>query len=127
MLWGALAVCFRGPLLVAPAATLRAHRAIFETVARTRTFCAIIALLGALTIWAGSDTSTLAIVLLILGLLVVAFSVLGLAFPQGLMSIVDGLLPAELDGGLLGWRMLGLVAVIIGAALFMFGFDRLGR
>lgn len=89
-------------------------------------FCAIIALLGALTVWGiGSDTGTLATALLILGLLVVAVSVLGLGFPQGFMSFVDGLLPAELDGGLFGWRMLGLVAVIIGVALFKVGIDLL--
>ena len=78
-------------------------------------------------IWAcASETSGLASVLFVFGMFVVVISLPALVFfPRAYMAVVDGLLPADLDTGLFGWRMLGLVKVIIGAALFMAGLHAL--
>jgi hypothetical protein len=101
---GLLIIVSRGLLVLAPAATLRWFGGIIQSEARTRIFGTCALLVAAPMIWAGaSEPSGLATVLFIFGVFVVEF------------------LPADSNTGLFGWRILGLVGVVIGAALFMAG------
>ena len=79
-------------------------------------------------IWSGmSENSSLAAVLFIFGIffLVVAIPALVL-FPNVYMSIAESMLPADDPAGnLFGWRILGLVSVIIGIAIFRVGVEAL--
>ena len=84
-------------------------------------------LVAAPMIWAGaSETSGLASVLFVFGVLVAVVSLPALVFfPRAYMAVAQGFVPADLNAGLFGWRALGLVGVIIGAGLFMAGLDAL--
>ena len=127
MLWGAIILCSRGPLLVAPATTLRVFRAIIKTNARTRILGTCLVLLGAPTIWAGgSEESTLAIILMFIGWASVGVGVPALVlFPRIYVAIADAILPADSNTDLFGWRLIGLVGVVIGPALFGAGLHTL--
>ena len=58
----------------------------------------------------------------VVGVFVVVVSLPALVFfPRAYMSVAEGFLPADSNNGLFGWRMLGLVGVVIGTALFMAG------
>ena len=120
---GLLIMVSRGLLVVAPAATLRWFGGIIRSEARTRIFGACVSVIAAPMIWAGtSETSGLATVLLVFGVFVVVVSLPALVFfPRAYMSFAEGFLPADSNNGLFGWRMLGLVGLVIGAALFMAG------
>ena len=124
MLLGAFIVCSRGPLLLAPASVLRGFRAMVKTATRTRILGVfLLLLLAAPIIWAGvSEESTPATALLFIGWSIVGICVPALVlFPRVYMNLVDAVLPADPGDNLFGWRLLGLVGVIIGAALFQFG------
>ena len=102
---------------------LRGYKAIVKTSTRTRILGTCLVLLAAPTIWAGnSEESILATVLLFLGWAIVLASVPALVlFPRVYMSIAGGMLPDDATGTLFGWRLLGLVGMIIGVALFRAG------
>ena len=123
ILWGAIIVCSRGLLLLAPAATLRGFRAMIRTDARTRTFGTCLVLLAVPAIWAGtSENSTLATVLLFIGWTVVGICIPALVlFPRVYMNVAEASLPADSITSLFGWRVVGLLGVVIGATLFWFG------
>lgn len=123
MLLGAFIVCSRGPLLLAPASVLRGFRAMVKTTTRTRITGVVLLLLAASMLWAGfSEESTPATVLLFIGWIIVGICVPAVVlFPRVYMNLVDAVLPADPGDNLFGWRLLGLVGVIIGAALFRFG------
>ena len=120
---GLLIMVSRGLLVLAPAATLRWFGGIVQSEARTRILGTCALLVAAPMIWAGaSETSGLGFVLFVFGVLVVIVSLPALVFfPRAYMAIADGFLPADSDTGLFGWRILGLVGVVIGAALIMAG------
>ena len=74
-------------------------------------------------IWSGmSENTGLASFLLIVGVffLLVAVPALML-FPNVYMNIAESMLPKDLDGSLFGWRVTGLVGVIIGVAIVRVG------
>ncbi len=123
MLLGALVVCVRLPLLLMPAATLRWFGEAIKTKGRTRVLGASVALIAVPMIWSGMSESTgLAAVLFVLGvfLLVTAIPALVL-FPSVYMSIASSFLPSEVGSNLIGWRIIGLVSVIIGFGIFRVG------
>ncbi len=127
MFLGVLIVCSRGPLLLIPATTLRWFSEAIKIEGRTRGFGAIVVLIAVPMLWSGmSENTGLASVLFIMGifLLVVAIPALVL-FPNVYMSLANSFIPEDLSGNLFGWRILGLVGVIIGFAIFMFGMSAL--
>ncbi len=123
MLLGALICCRRGPLLLAPAATLRLLGEVVKTEARTRMFGTFAVLVSLLMIWSGIDeNSGLASFMFIFGVLILVITIPALVlFPRFYMSVVDSMLPADSDTNLFGWRIFGLVNVIIGVGLFRIG------
>ena len=78
-------------------------------------------------IWAGlTENSDLAGFLLVFGIFILMITILGLViFPQAYMGLVESLMPKETDTNLFGWRLLGVVAVIVGTAIFNVGFNAL--
>ena len=123
MFLGALVVCIRGPLLLVPAATLRWFGEAIKTKGRTRVFGAFVALIAVPMIWSGmSENTGLAAVLFIVGVFFLAIAIPALVlFPSFYMSIADSVLPADSGSNLFGWRIIGLVNVIIGVAIFRVG------
>ena len=60
------------------------------------------------------------------GAFVVLFSIPTMAlFPNAYMTLANSFLPDESSKDLIGWLLLGLVGVIIGAAVFAVGVDAL--
>ncbi|MGI9324128.1 MAG: hypothetical protein ACR2PZ_02835 [Pseudomonadales bacterium] len=127
MIFGALIVCSRGPLLLAPVATLHWFSKAIETRTRTRVLGAFVVALAASMAWAGaSQGDTLESLMFIFGVLMLLFVIPALLlFPSVYMSLASSFIPDDPSGFLFGWRMLGLVSVIIGAAIFMIGRDAL--
>jgi hypothetical protein len=119
---GILAVCGRGALLLAPAATLRWFKRQVETNGRVRVMAVIGLILGAAMLWAGnSDDSVLATVLTVFGIGALGVSVLTILFPGGYREFADALLPEVESANLTRWRMLGLAGVGVGVLLIYFG------
>ena len=121
--FGVLIIISRGPLLFAPAATLRFFAKAIQTEARTRLIGVFAILLALLMIWSSSSAqSGLEGFLLILGVFILVFTVPGmLMFPRTYMGILNSMLPTDLSGALFGWRLLGLVGVTIGIAFVSAG------
>lgn len=122
---GVIVVCGRGALLVAPAATLRWFGGVIATNCGTRALGAIALTLGAAMVWAGaSEHSGLATVLSVVGWIIVGISSLALVlFPGPYRAIAEAVLPsaADADADLLGWRIVGLLGISVGAILIYFG------
>ncbi len=123
MFLGALMVCIRGPLLFAPAAALRWFGEAIKTKSRTRVFGTFVVLITVPMMWSGMlENSTLADVLFILGVFIFVVSILALVlFPSAYMSVAGSFLPSDSSSNLFGWRLLGLVNVIIGTGIFWVG------
>ena len=120
---GVVAVCSRGALLVAPAATLHWFEGVIGTNVRIRVLGAVTLILGAAMVWAGaSEHSGLATVLSVVGWAIVGLSTLALMlFPVAYRAIAQAVLPSAGDTDLSGWRFLGLLGVSIGGLLIYFG------
>jgi hypothetical protein len=116
-------VCSRGALVVAPAATLRWFEGLIRTNGRTRAFGPVPLALGASMAWAGStEHSGLATILWVAGWAIVGISTLALVlFPAVYRAIAEAILPSDTDADLCGWRILGLLGVVIGGFLIYFG------
>jgi hypothetical protein len=119
---GVIMLCSRGALLVAPRATLRWFGWMIETNGRTRALGAVVLALGAVMAWAGAGADGgLATLLYVVGWVVAVFGTFGLlVFPSVYRSIGEALLPSDGED-LTGWRGIGLVGVVIGAALIYYG------
>jgi hypothetical protein len=122
---GVVVVCSRGALLVAPAVTLGWFEALIATDGRIRALGAFALTLGATMAWAGTSEYTgLATILRLGGWAIVAFSTPTLVlFPTAYRAIADSVLPSssDSDSDLAGWRLLGLIGVILGGLLIYFG------
>ena len=120
---GVLIAFGRGPLLLAPAATLRWFRKAIETEASTRMLGMFAVLIGLLMTWAGVDHgSGLESIMFIVGVFIVVVSIPALLlFPSAYMSIASSMLPDDAETSLIGWRFLGLVNILIGVALIRAG------
>ncbi len=119
IVFGFFIVISRSLVVVAPATTLRWVKDMISTETRVRTLGLYALVLPALMIWAGaSEDTVLAYVLLVFGLLFLLLPIPWLVFfPRSYMEFTNSLLPSNL----MGWRVLGLVGVIIGVAIFMIG------
>ncbi len=120
---GVLVVCGQGFQVVAPVATLGWFQRLISSDGRMRTAGAFLVAIGAVMVWAGnSEDSGLAGVLLFLGLASVAGSTLLLVlFPGAYRALAGVFLPSDSSGRLVGWRIHGLVGVIVGVLLIYFG------
>ncbi len=123
MFLGAFIVCVRGPLLLAPAATLRWFGEAIKTKSRTRVLGAFVVLITVPMMWSGVlENSGLANVLFILGVFIFVVSIPTLVlFPSAYMSIAGSFLPSDSGSNLFGWRIVGLVSAIIGIGIFRVG------
>ena len=123
IVFGVVVVCSRGPLLVAPAATLRWLLGVIGTNGSVRALGIVALALGAAMVWAGdSEHSELATILWLAGWAIVGVStLLLLVFPAVYRAIVESMLPSEADADPTGLRILGLAGVIIGGLLIYFG------
>jgi hypothetical protein len=127
MFLGALMVATRAPLIFTPRKALAALRFVFYTETRTRLLGGVITTIEIPMIWAGlTENSDLAGFLLVFGIFILMITILVLViFPQAYMGLVESLMPKETDTNLFGWRLLGVVAVIVGTAIFNVGFNAL--
>ncbi len=80
-------------------------------------------LIASLMIWSGIDeNSDLASIMFVLGVLILVTTIPTLVlFPRTYMSVVGSMLPADSGTNLFGWRVFGLVNIIIGVAFFTAG------
>ncbi len=128
---GVLGVFFGGSSLVAPAALLRWFKGTIRTNGRTRIFGAFLLSLGAAMIWAGASEegsfdvnqqSTLAFILSLIGWAwVVVMTTALVLFPGFYRGLTNAFLPSDPSGSLSGWRLLGLVRVVISVPFIYFG------
>ena len=120
---GVLIAFGRGPLLLAPSATLRWFKTAIETEARTRMLGMFAILIGSLMTWAGIDQgSGLESIMFIVGVFIVVVTIPALLlFPSAYMSVASSMLPADADTSLFGWRIVGFVNIVIGVALIRAG------
>ena len=118
---GTLIIVTRGHLLLFPAAALRWFGAAIRTKAR------VAVAIAALMIWSGAPLkSGLESVLFIFGIAIVVFVIPMLVLvPAIYMDLAQSLLPDALNGTLLGWRIAGLVGLLVGVALVLAGVDAL--
>ena len=123
ILLGALVVCGRLPMTVAPAPTLRWFHRLVSSDSRLRVLGAAFALLGVAMIWVGSPAdSELGGVVMFVGMWVLGGSLLLLVvFPAAYRSLVVGLSPRDPEGSLIGWRLAGLAGAAIGVAFVIAG------
>lgn len=120
---GIIVVCSRGALLLAPATTLGWFEGLIATDCRIRALGALTLTLGATMAWVGaSELTGLATILRLGGWAIVAFSTPALVmFPTAYRAIAVSVLPSSSDSDLAGWRLLGLIGVILGGLLIYFG------
>ncbi len=120
---GVVAVCVRGALLVAPAATLRWFKGTIGTNGRIRVLAAFALTLGATMVRAGASAdSGLADVLSVFGWVIVGISTPALVlFPGAYLALANAILPSDPSASLTGWRLRGLAGVIAGVLLIYFG------
>ena len=120
--FGLLVVCTRGPLAVAPAATLRRFRGLIATNRPTRILGAVVLILGAAMVWAGTtEDSSFASLLMVVGLWIGAAGALLVILPGGYRGLVRFFLPDVAKGRLLGWRLLGVLGTSIGLLVIYIG------
>ena len=120
---GALVVCGRGALLVAPAATLQWFKKTTASNGRLRSLGAFFVTLGAVLAWAGaSEDSGLATFLTIFGWGVLGYSALVLVlFPSIYRAMANAFLPSDTSGSLFLWRFRGLAGTLVGVLVIYFG------
>jgi hypothetical protein len=116
-------VCSRGPLLVAPTATLRCFKGVIATNGRIRVLGIAVLILGTVMAVAGaSEHGGLALLLSVVGWALVGTSTMVLLlFPAAYRSIAEAVLPSDKDEDLPGWRLLGLLGVVLGGLLIYSG------
>jgi hypothetical protein len=120
---GVIVVCGRLPMVVAPAPTLRWFRRLVSSDSRIRILGACFAPLGAAMVWVGDPADgDLSGVVMFLGFWILGGSLLLLiVFPAAYRSLIEGFMPQEPEGRLIGWRLTGLAGVAIGVILIIAG------
>ena len=120
---GVLVILARSPLIFAPEATLRVYRSLIATNARLRVVGFVLAALGAALVRSGSGVEGLATqALFVLGWLLCFAGLAGLLFPGLWRRVIDSVLSIaseSVDTALL--RVLGVIAVAVGAAVVYLG------
>ena len=119
---GIVVVCARGPLLVAPTATVHWFRGKIASKGRVRVLAAIALSLGAVLVWAGaSEDSVLATILTAFGLVSIAVSVLGVVFSGAYLNFVNTIVRSDSRASRTAWRFRGLAGVLVGLLLIYYG------
>ncbi len=120
---GLLVIVLRAPLIVAPEATLQAYRKVLASTARTRSVGVVVLTLGlTIAVPAWGSSRTLVGVLAVLGWLLSFSGALLLVFPSAFRLLADDLLRSmseAVDEAFL--RIIGVIAVAVGAALIYVG------
>ncbi len=120
---GTLAIVSRGPLIFAPSATLRSYdRLIISTNARFRAFGVVIATLAMALLFLSFGEGSLAGFLHAVGWVVAAMALLMLVVPnvsRRFLSAMFDYLENSVDDAIV--RILGLLAVVVGAVLIYVG------
>ena len=119
---GTLTIVVRGPLLVAPRATLRFYaRLIFSTNARCRVFGVVVATLAIALLLLPFERSMSGF-LHAVGWVVAAMALWPLVLPDGWLGFwrpIFSFLEHSVDDAIV--RILGLLAVVVGVALIYVG------
>ena len=120
---GTLTIVSRGPLIFAPSVTLRSYdRLIISTNARFRAFGVVIATLAMALLFLSFGEGALAGFLHAVGWVVAAMALLMLVVPnvsRRLLSAMFDYLENSVDDAIV--RILGLLAVVVGAVLIYVG------
>ena len=120
---GTLTIVSRGPLIFAPSVTLRSYdRLIISTNARFRAFGVVIATLAMALLFLSFGERALAGFLHAVGWVVAAMALLMLVVPnvsRRLLSAMFDYLENSVDDAIV--RILGLLAVVVGAVLIYVG------
>ncbi len=120
---GTLTIVSRGPLIFAPSATLRSYdRLIISTNARFRAFGVVIATLAMALLFLSFGEGALAGFLHAVGWVVAAMALLMLVVPnvsRRFLSAMFDYLENSVDDAIV--RILGLLAVVVGAVLIYVG------
>jgi hypothetical protein len=119
---GLLVVGTRGPLAVAPAATLRGFRRLVSTNNGVRSLVAVVLILGAAMVMAGmTEDSAFAGLVTVVGWWICAIGTLVVVFPAWYRELAHALLPAVQEERLPGWRLLGILGTSVGLLLIYVG------
>ena len=120
---GTLTIVSRGPLIFAPSATLRSYdRLIISTNARFRAFGVVIATLAMALLFLSFGEGALAGFLHAVGWVMAAMALLMLVVPnvsRRFLSAMFDYLENSVDDAIV--RILGLLAVVVGAVLIYVG------
>ncbi len=120
---GVLVILARGPLIFAPAATLRVYRTLMATDARVRVIGFVLAALGAVIVRSGWGVGGLAAqALSVLGWLLCFAGLAVLLFAGPWRRVADSVMEIaseSVDPAFL--RLVGVIAVAVGAALVYLG------
>lgn len=127
ILVGFLIISSRGPLLLFPNSALRWFREAIKTESRTRILGAVAVVLAVTMVWSGMPQRfALETVLFTCGIFILLFAIpMLLLVPSLYMNLANSLLPENQTGSLFGWRITGLVGVIIGVAFLVVGINTL--
>ena len=127
ILLGLLIAVSRTFLVLFPAATLRwTENLILQTEKRTRTYGICVLPVPGLMIWAGaSEESGLAAALLIFGLFMLAAIPWLVFFPRSFMEFCGMFLPPDVNSRLIGWRVIGMLGLMLSAVLIYLGWRAL--
>jgi hypothetical protein len=127
ILVGILIISSRGHLLLFPDSALRWFGKAIKTESRTRILGAVAILIAVTMVWSGMPQRfALETVLFTFGIFILLFAIPTLLLvPSIYMNFANLFLPDDLTGSLFGWRITGLVGVIIGVAFLMVGIDTL--
>ena len=119
---GILVIVGRGPLIVAPTATLRFYRWLLSTKARLRVFGVVVATLSIALLFSDFGEGVLAGLLHTFGWFMAAVALLFLPLPNVLRRFIQsifGYIEESVDDGIV--RIVGLLAVVFGFALIYVG------
>ena len=118
---GLLMIATRGPLLVAPEKTRDFYFGLIGSEQKIRLWGVFMTVFGAVAVWiAGGAPGVVAQVIWFIGLFIIAVGALFVVpFPAKALALTDKIWNAFSPNAM---RAMGLVAVVIGAALAYYGF-----
>jgi hypothetical protein len=123
IIFGGVVVCGRLFLVVVPAASLRWFARLIESNRSLRILGVSLLPSGGALAWAGSTgDSTLALIVSIIGWwIMVVGTFLLIIFPAAYRELASEFMPSDEGGPLLGWRLMGILGMIVGLAFVYYG------